>query len=696
MAKKVGSVYAEIRADIKKLQTDFDKAHDVTKKSAKRIQDTLDKGINFEKMAAGAVAAAASIYGAFRSVQQVIESARVGSVLDKQVKSFDNLSIAAGTSSKKILDALKESSRGLVSETDLMAAAGKAMLMSIPAKEITELMKIAEATSRMTGQSITKAFEDITLGVARQSRMILDNLGIIVSVDDANNEYAKTLGKTSGALTDAERRQAFMNAVLKSGADMIERIGNQGGSLDGVNKLIAAQSDLWAEVNKTVATFLDEELAGYAKVLKWIADTLKGMKSEKVSGTMSDMRKEIEMLRSLESKGMAQPGSTMRKMAEFNSRFGGGSESEIANRDAYKKYKESEADKFTGAERVSDNTISYDVEARWKAYEEEIKIREKAADEALKIRERFVADYQKATMSESQFAIAEIDRQAEEYRKAGVDKIKIEEWYAAEILKIDNKVWDERQKIVDETLKLHEAAAKEEAKAYEESWVREAEGANRSLMEKVAEYEKANKSLIDLTERTAEAMQENFSNLFFDAMTGKLKTFEDYAKAVFDSIARMMSDLAAQQLTRGLFGPEMNGGGWLSSLAGMIGGSGSAANLPINQPGYPGAATMHSGGIVGVNSGPMRSIPASYFATAPRLHQGLAADEYPAVLQKGEQVIPKGGGKSQPIVHMHFYSQNGKYDRESVSQAQSGLYASLSRAKGGTVNDRIYRVSALP
>jgi hypothetical protein len=76
----------------------------------------------------------------------------------------------------------------------------------------------------------------------------------------------------------------------------------------------------------------------------------------------------------------------------------------------------------------------------------------------------------------------------------------------------------------------------------------------------------------------------------------------------------------------------------------------------------------------------MRSIPASYFASAPRLHQGLAADEYPAILQKGEQVIPKGGGKSAPIVHMHFYSQSGKYDRESVSQAQSGLYASLSRA----------------
>jgi hypothetical protein len=32
------------------------------------------------------------------------------------------------------------------------------------------------------------------------------------------------------------------------------------------------------------------------------------------------------------------------------------------------------------------------------------------------------------------------------------------------------------------------------------------------------------------------------------------------------------------------------------------------------------------------------------FAGAPRLHSGLAADEFPSILQRGEQVIPKGGG----------------------------------------------------
>ena len=688
MAKKVGSVYAEIRADIKKLQADFDKAHDVTKKSAKRIQDTLDKGINFEKMAAGAVAAAASIYGAFRTVQQVIESARVGSVLDKQAKSFDNLSIAAGTSSKKMLDALRNSSEGLVAEADLMGAAGKALLMNIPADKITELMKIAAATSKMTGQSITEAFNDITMGVARQSRMILDNLGIIVNVDDANKNYAKALGKTADALTDTEKRQAFMNAVLKSGADMIERIGSQGGQLDGVNKLIAAQTDLWNEVNKAVATFLDEELSGYAKALKGIADILKGMTAAKTSTSMSAMSKEIEMLRSLESKGMAQPGSTMRKMAEFNSRFGGGSEAEIANKGRYAEWQRPDA---MADWRQREGNFAENTEAENKAlikkFEEEQKLRDENAKKEL----AWMDTYHKTVMSELEFEQATLDAKFKEYDKYVSNKAALDEWYAAEKKKIDIKLYAETAQtqfsaesydVETQRVKSYQESMKTMQKSHEDF-----EKNNIELWKNGMTYgEETLDEWVKLTERTADAMQENFSNLFFDAMTGKLKTLEDYAKAVFDSIARMASDMAAQQLTQGLFGKDMQGGGWLSSLFNMVGGSGGATGMGTNTT-FSGGGSMggymamvkHGGGSFN-SGGATRAIPASYFATAPRLHQGLAADEYPAVLQKGEQVIPKGGGKSQPIVHMHFYSQSGKYDRESVSQAQSGLYASLSRA----------------
>lgn len=273
------------------------------------------------EMFANKLVGLAAGFGVFKTLSQALESAKLGSTLEKQATAFSNLSDAAGTSSKRMLDILKSASQGMIAEADLMGAAGKAMLMSIPADKIGELMKIAAATSKMTGQGMTEAFNDITLGVARQSRMILDNLGIIVNVDKANQDYARTLGKTAEALTDTEKRQAFMNEVLESGNDMITRLGSSSAALNGVNELVVAQTNLWNEVNKSVASFLDKELSGYAKMINWIDEKLKGMRTSAGEATKSEAWKEIEMLRSLESKGRAQPGTTSRKEAEFNSRY---------------------------------------------------------------------------------------------------------------------------------------------------------------------------------------------------------------------------------------------------------------------------------------------------------------------------------------------------------------------------------------
>jgi hypothetical protein len=648
-------------------------------------------------------------------------------------------------------------------------------------------MKIASATSKMTGQSITEAFNDITMGVARQSRMILDNLGIIVNVDDANRKYAKSLGTTADALDDAQKKQAFMNAVLEAGNDMIKRLGSSSGSLDGVNKLIAAQSDLWAEVNKTVATFLDKELSGYASALKVISDLLKGMRGTAEELSKSSAWKEIEMLKSLEAKGLAQPGTAAAKEAAFNEKylkpqFGLKPSEENKLKGSFTTPAWSSASWREREGNFASNTEEQN-KAILKGIEDERKLREKNAEEELK----WMDVYHKSVLSEFEFERATLDAKLKEYDKFVSDKLALDAWYNAEKRKIDIKeyadtastremgVWEdirEKVKVDEEEFKkwylnnakkfnldlnpdaqehyydyraAYASGANPDKTGHWPSQFKHDEHPNRFIdgvdtkyesmmdsekrfsqpdyigewgvesqraksykasidaMQKNSEdFQKNNEELwkksvtygeetmdqwLELTERTAAAMQDNFSNLFFDAMTGKLKTLEDYAKAVFDAIARMASDMAAQMATEALFGNLSKtgggggGGGLLGSIIGMFGGGGgyTGGNSYGAQTGDWGA-TMHSGGTVGVSGGPVRSIPTHYFSTAPRLHQGLAADEYPAILQKGEQVIPKGGGKSSPIVHMHFYSQNGKYDRDSISQAQSSLYASLNRA----------------
>lgn len=58
------------------------------------------------------------------------------------------------------------------------------------------------------------AINRITRGITKLEPELLDEIGIMVRLDDATTNYARSTGKAVSALTDFERRQAFANAVL--------------------------------------------------------------------------------------------------------------------------------------------------------------------------------------------------------------------------------------------------------------------------------------------------------------------------------------------------------------------------------------------------------------------------------------------------------------------------------------------------
>lgn len=76
-------------------------------------------------------------------------------------------------------------------------------------------------------------------------------------------------------------------------------------------------------------------------------------------------------------------------------------------------------------------------------------------------------------------------------------------------------------------------------------------------------------------------------------------------------------------------------GGALGSLAGPF------AGLAGGLFGSIFGGLFHSGGVVGQSGVPQRAMPALAFAGAPRLHNGLMPGEFPAILQRGETVVPR-------------------------------------------------------
>lgn len=191
------------------------------------------------------------------AINKVFDTAKLGAKLRAQELAFRNLADSNGADGERIIKTLKQVSKDTVTNVSIIESANKAILLGIPANKLEELLKIARAASKATGDSIQKSFEDITIGIGRQSRLILDNLGLIVSVGVANEKYAEQLGITASELTDSQRKQAFLNRTIEAGRVIIKGVGE-----DVVNT-----SDVISQVTTKLSNFGQAIAKFFSKVL---------------------------------------------------------------------------------------------------------------------------------------------------------------------------------------------------------------------------------------------------------------------------------------------------------------------------------------------------------------------------------------------------------------------------------------------
>lgn len=183
----------------------------------KKLGGTFDNmRKNIGKFGAGLTAfGAAGAFGISKLVDSTQESFGVGSA-------FNNM---FGEEAPHALKTLQEATKGTVSDIELMKQANQALLLGIDPNALPEMFEGALAASQATGAPVSKAIADITTGIGRQSKLILDNLGILVSVEKANEDYAKSIGKVVSELTDEEKKMAFTSATMEALRINSERIG---------------------------------------------------------------------------------------------------------------------------------------------------------------------------------------------------------------------------------------------------------------------------------------------------------------------------------------------------------------------------------------------------------------------------------------------------------------------------------------
>ncbi len=190
---------------------------------------------------------AISVGVAMAAIRKAAELTKLAADATNVERAFRNLS----KEPDKMLAAMKKAVGGTIQEFELMKNFNQAALLGLPLERFDEMLAIARSSAQATGQSMEFMLNSIVTGIGRQSRLMIDNLGLIVSVGDANETYAKQLHKTAAELTQVEQKTAFANAVLKAGAENISKMGGAAtGAFDGVGRLGSTLADMGISVVK--------------------------------------------------------------------------------------------------------------------------------------------------------------------------------------------------------------------------------------------------------------------------------------------------------------------------------------------------------------------------------------------------------------------------------------------------------------
>jgi hypothetical protein len=173
---------------------------------------------------AGGFVATTAIAGVRELGQALNETARRGAVFQQLGDVLDSYTASVGTNSAAMIDAAKKAAQGTISEYELILNANRALQFEVAKtpEQFAKLIELSTALGRAQGISDTSALEFLTTGLARESRLILDNLGLIINVEAATAKYAATIGKTADELSAAERKQALLDEAFRQGATAIE------------------------------------------------------------------------------------------------------------------------------------------------------------------------------------------------------------------------------------------------------------------------------------------------------------------------------------------------------------------------------------------------------------------------------------------------------------------------------------------
>jgi hypothetical protein len=209
-------------------------------REGKKVKNTQDKLTDSQKKAAQQTRILGGTLAVIRSkllllnfalglgITQMSRMVTAFSKVESMERAFNTLTGATEDSTQAIIK-LREATNNTMSEFDLFQQANNAMILGVSrnSDEMAEMFDIAQRLGRALGRDTASSVESLVTGIGRQSRLMLDNIGIIVKSEEAYEAYAEKIGLSASSLDDAQKKQAFLEATMISARQKIKDLGEE-------------------------------------------------------------------------------------------------------------------------------------------------------------------------------------------------------------------------------------------------------------------------------------------------------------------------------------------------------------------------------------------------------------------------------------------------------------------------------------
>ena len=199
---------------------------------------------------AGAAANIFALTAAFFALQRSAEFEQI-------ISGTERLASTIGESGQEILNTVQAITKSQLSLVEAAQNVNLGLSAGFNSSQIEELSEVSLRASKALGRNLSDAFQRVVRGAAKLEPELLDELGIFTRIDPAVRKFADSLGVSVTSLSNFERRQAFVNAVIEEGQRKFRDIDTSTDtSAQSLSKLSATIVDLGLQLGGFLANSL--------------------------------------------------------------------------------------------------------------------------------------------------------------------------------------------------------------------------------------------------------------------------------------------------------------------------------------------------------------------------------------------------------------------------------------------------------